>query len=130
LREADQEFAEAWEAAIEDGTQVLENEAVRRALEGWDEDVYDGEGAVVRRTRRYNPALLIFLLKARRPEVYRDQVARVEVTGANGGPVEIDGFQPTSIASVVALARELGLVDVVDGEAVEAPLELGEAPGG
>jgi hypothetical protein len=35
-----------------------------------------------------------------------------------------EGFTPTSIADVVRLARELGVVEVIDGEAVEAPKEL------
>jgi hypothetical protein len=33
-------------------------------------------------------ALLIFMLKARRPEVYRERL-QVESTGADGGPIEV-----------------------------------------
>ncbi|GBC94467.1 hypothetical protein HRbin16_00248 [bacterium HR16] len=51
-------FADAWQDALESGTDVLEDEAVRRALAGSD-------------------TLLMFLLKARRPEKFRDNV-RVE----------------------------------------------------
>lgn len=57
------EFAAAWEAAIESGTDLLEDEAKRRALKTSD-------------------TLLIFLLKGRRPEKFRDnmkvQVENVE----------------------------------------------------
>jgi hypothetical protein len=124
LREADEAFAAAWDDAIDQGTQVLEDELHRRAIEGWDEDSFDGDGKLVRRVRRYSPALLIFSLKARKPDVYRDN-ARVEVTGRDGGPMELEaGYRPTTLADVVALARDLGIVDVVDGEAVEAPPEL------
>ncbi len=57
-RSRSQTFAQQWEDAIEQGTDALEDEAVRRALAGSD-------------------TLLMFLLKARRPEKYRDNV-RVE----------------------------------------------------
>lgn len=134
LRGSDETFAEAWDEALEVGTQVLEDELRRRAVDGWDEDQYDGEGNLVRRVRRYSPALLIFSLKARRPDVYRDN-ARVEVTGANGGAIELDaGYRPTTLADVLALARDLGLAgadDELDGEAVEdaelLELEEGQA---
>lgn len=52
-READPDFASAWDEAVEDGTDLLEDEAWRRAFAGSD-------------------TLLIFLLKARRPHKYRD----------------------------------------------------------
>jgi hypothetical protein len=61
-------FAAAWEQAEEDSVQLLEAEARRRAMSVSD-------------------TLLIFLLKSRRPAVYRDN-ARVELTGAAGGPIQ------------------------------------------
>ena len=48
-------FAAAWDDALETGTDRLEEEAVRRALGGSD-------------------TLLIFLLKARRPHIYRERM--------------------------------------------------------
>lgn len=63
-RESDKEFAEAWDDAIETGTEKLETEATRRALEGSD-------------------TLLIFLLKARRPKIYRERIT-AELTGKDG----------------------------------------------
>lgn len=66
-RDSDKEFAEAWDDAIEVGTEKLETEATRRALDGSD-------------------TLLIFLLKARRPKVYRERVS-TEVTGPDGQPL-------------------------------------------
>jgi hypothetical protein len=64
-RSEDPAFAEAWDdidAAVVD---VLEHEAVRRALEGSDR-------------------MLEFVLKAKRPEVYRDNV-RLEHSGLPAG---------------------------------------------
>ena len=64
----------------------LEDEAIRRAREGVDEPVfYKGEHCG--NVRRYSDTLLIFMLKARKPDVYRKR-ASIEHTGANGGPLE------------------------------------------
>ncbi len=79
-RDRDPAFAAAWEAALDAGTQALEDEAVRRATSG----------------DKPSDVLLIFLLKARRPDVYRD---RIEHTGAGGGPVEVKlSFDPGAAA--------------------------------
>ncbi len=79
-------YAAAFAAAREQAADLLEQEARRRAVEGWDEPVfYQGEpvGAV----RKYDSTLLIFLLKGIRPEKYRERAA-VEHTGKGGGPIE------------------------------------------
>jgi hypothetical protein len=75
LRDDDESFAAAWAEAIEQGTQRLEDEALRRAVDGYDEETFNGEGEMVRRVRRYDGALLQTLLKGRRPEVYREGAA-------------------------------------------------------
>ena len=72
--EKDAEYHSAFNLAKEDATDVLEAEAHRRAVEGWEEEVgwYKGEaGGTV---RKYSDVLLIFLLKALRPEKYRERV--------------------------------------------------------
>jgi hypothetical protein len=72
-RAADPLFAIAWDEAVEFGTDDLEEEARRRALEGVDEPVfYQGEECGV--IRKYSDTLLIFLLKGRRPDRYRERV--------------------------------------------------------
>ncbi len=53
-READDEFARRWDEAIEQGTDLLEDKAKEQAVDG-------------------NTTLLIFLLKARRPDKYRER---------------------------------------------------------
>jgi hypothetical protein len=55
LRASDDSFAAEWDAAIEAGTDALEDEAVKRAKESSD-------------------TLLIFLLKGRRPQKFKDKV--------------------------------------------------------
>jgi hypothetical protein len=79
LRERDEAFALEWAQAVEQGTQVLEDEARRREVDGVEEPVYQG-GELVGAVRKYSDRLLEFLLRARRPAVYRDN-ARVEVGG-------------------------------------------------
>ena len=78
-READPEFAKAWEIALDAGTDLLEDEAWRRACCGTERPVFQ-TGALVGTTREYSDLLLIFLLKGRRPEKFRDN-AKLEVTG-------------------------------------------------
>lgn len=82
-KKEDEAFAQAWDSAIEEGTDALEDEAVRRALEGTKKPVYQG-GKLAGHVQEYSDTLLIFLLKGRRPEKYRD---KVEVGGAGGEPI-------------------------------------------
>lgn len=85
-RNQDKAFAAAWDAAIEESTDRLEYEAVRRAVDGCDRPVfYQGEkcGDV----REYSDTLMVLLLKARRPAAYREQ-RQVELSGPGGSPME------------------------------------------
>lgn len=68
----DEAFSAAWEEAADIGAKRLEDEARRRAVEGWQEPVwYQGEqtGTVT----KYSDTLLICLLKAHHPEKYADR---------------------------------------------------------
>ncbi|MDE2096742.1 MAG: terminase [Patescibacteria group bacterium] len=67
----DKSFADAFARAETESTERLEAEAQRRAAEGWDEPVYQG-GQMVGTVRKYSDTLLIFLLKGRAPEKYRE----------------------------------------------------------
>lgn len=79
-------FKDAWDAALEVGGGALEDEAVRRAHEGWEEPIfYKGEQTAT--VRKFSDTLLIFLLKAHFPKKYRE---RYEVSGPNGGKIEFD----------------------------------------
>jgi hypothetical protein len=72
-RAADPLFAAAWDEAVETGTDELEEEARRRAFSGVDEPVFY-QGEVCGEIRKYSDTLLIFLLKGRRPDRYRERV--------------------------------------------------------
>lgn len=98
-RITDEMFLKDWDDAVEEGTDLLEDEARRRAAEGWEEPVfYKGEqqGTV----RKYSDTLLIVLLKARRPEQYRE---RHDVT-TQGNPITTPTmFIPATDTSVEGL---------------------------
>jgi hypothetical protein len=66
------EFAAAWAEALERGTDALEDEAVRRAVEGVLKPVFH-QGKRVGALRTYSDTLLMFLLKARRPDKFGER---------------------------------------------------------
>lgn len=88
-RARDSDFARAWDDAARKGDDArvlqLEAEADRRAIEGVNEPVFH-EGRVCGHKRRYSDTLLIFRLKALRPDKYRE---RAEIMGGGGGPLEV-----------------------------------------
>ena len=66
------EFAAAWDRALEIGITALEDEAHRRAFEGVTEPVFH-QGLECGQVQKYSDTLAIFLLKAHRPEKYRER---------------------------------------------------------
>ena len=71
-RASDEAFRACWDRAVERGTDLLEQEAVRRAYHGTEKPVfYKGEqcGTV----QEYSDTLLMFMLRGRKPETYRDK---------------------------------------------------------
>jgi hypothetical protein len=106
-RQADPEFATAWDDALEEGIDRAEQEAFRRAVVGYEEPVVhqgrlqyvyeryvDGDGEERYRplldanaqpipltVRKHSDALLALVLKGRRKAVYAE---RRELTGADG----------------------------------------------
>ncbi len=68
---------------VPSAVETLEAEARRRALEGVEENVYY-QGAVIGRTRKYSDTMLMFLLRAYRPDIYRE---RRETDDKDDGPV-------------------------------------------
>lgn len=92
-------FIESFHEMEGRAVKVLEDEAVRRAVNGVSRPVlYQGKPVKINGKNlieyEYSDTLLIFLLKGLRPGRYRDQVQHV---GEGGGPIEIivhdAGFQ-------------------------------------
>lgn len=67
----DSAFSDAWEEAMQDGVDRAELEVHRRAVQGNEEPVHY-QGVKVDGVKRYSDNLLMFWLKAHRPEKYRD----------------------------------------------------------
>lgn len=80
---ANERFKELRDEAHQDALDRLEDEARRRAVDGWLEPVFQG-GKRVGLIRKYSDALLIFYLKGKRPETFRE---RFEHTGKDGAPL-------------------------------------------
>jgi hypothetical protein len=89
-RKKEPEFAAQWEAALDKGTEHLEDEAVKRATEG------------------KSDTLLIFLLKARRPNVYREKYEHKFDFSSSLARVlgEFRKLDSDGRAAVIAKARE------------------------
>lgn len=78
-RQDDKSFEVAWADIEEATTERMEREAYRRAVEGVVEPLVSA-GKLVTDVRKFSDTLLIFMLKSRRPERYRDNV-KVEHSG-------------------------------------------------
>lgn len=86
-RKSEPNFAELWDEAIEAGTDHVEDEALRRAVEGTEDPVfYQGEQVGI--VTRYSDSLLVMLLKARRPEKYKDRQLH-----EHSGSLDIEGLR-------------------------------------
>jgi hypothetical protein len=72
-------YRKQFKLAEERAIQAMEAELHRRAVLGSEEPVFF-QGQQVGTTRRYSDILLIFLLKSKRPDVYRDY-RETKVTG-------------------------------------------------
>lgn len=87
-RERDEQFAREWDEAMDKAIDTLEAEAWRRARDGVPEFVTTGKGLVMDKEgkpvmqNRYSDTLLVTLLKAHRPERFRDRSSvDMNVTG-------------------------------------------------
>ena len=123
-RDEDENFAKNWDRALQIGITALEDEAHRRAFEGGDEPVFY-QGEEVGSVRKYSDTLAIFLLKAHRPERYREN-SRMELTGADGGPIQLsDTDRAARIAAIVAQAKKRAEQQASEPEAEgEDPTDL------
>lgn len=72
-RKADPTFEARYQQALEQGADALEDEAMRRAMEGVDEPVGFYKGVATTVKRNYSDALIQFLLRAKRPDKYKDR---------------------------------------------------------
>jgi len=73
-READKEFAAAWDDAYEEGSDAIVDALVRRAMHGVPrKQYYQGVEIDGSEYREFSDALLLAAAKARRPEQFRER---------------------------------------------------------
>jgi hypothetical protein len=116
-KKADPVFAQDLAEALEDAADRLEREAWRRAVEGVERPVFGsggkGVGTVeVGTVREYSDTLLIFLLKAHRPEKFRDRhevrhAGRVE-TGDKWDLTKLSDEQLVQLEELASIAGAEG----------------------
>ena len=94
-RLTDEAFKTAWTEATVIGTESLEQEAARRAYHGTLEPVFY-KGVECGQIRKYSDLLMIFLLKGRKPEMYREGVEDVgqRPTAINIQVVQVESKPP------------------------------------
>lgn len=84
-RYTDEAFNADWEEAEQEAADRLEREAWRRAVEGTSKPV-TFQGRITATYLEYSDRMLELLLKAHRPEKYKERVA-TEHSGPGGGPI-------------------------------------------
>lgn len=102
-RRDDALFAERWDEAINEAVDMLEAEAHRRAFQGTEEPVFY-QGCEVGYVRKYSDPLTMFLLKAHRPDKYRE---RSEVKQEISGDMRLnDTTRAARLAALLQLAQK------------------------
>lgn len=89
------DFSAAWDEALEEAIEKCEAEVHRRAFEGTEKPV-TFQGVITDTYREYSDTLAMFLLKAHRPDKYRERVDQnitggLSLTVTTGVPDPMDG---------------------------------------
>lgn len=106
-RKTDPDFRREWCEAAEVGTRLLEQEAQRRAYHGTLKPVFF-KGEQCGTIREYSDTLMMFLLKARKPDEYRDRKGddSAKPTAVNITVVNVDSLPPAERSAVVGVSPE------------------------
>lgn len=84
IRKLDEAFDRAWIEAEDASSDLLEDEAVRRGLEGVDKPVFY-KGQIVGYEKLYSDGMLQFVLRSRRPDKFRENVEVTSTVNHNIG---------------------------------------------
>ena len=114
-RSRNKAFRRRWDEALEEAVDLLDGEARRRAT-GMKRDIYFG-GEVVGQENIYSDSLLMFLLRAHRPGLYRDNV-KVE----HSGGMDVTGERKVTFEFVRPAARGARAAAVAPRSAPRAAL--------
>ena len=106
-RSQDADFDAKWNEAIEAGTDLLEDVAHKRATIGVLRPVFQ-QGKQVGAVTEYSDQLLLAALAKRRAD-WRQSKHRIELTGAGGGPVQIEAVRSRIAGKLAAITGETPL---------------------
>ena len=110
--EKDPEYSEAFDLTKEDAADLLEAEAVRRAVEGVEKPAGWYKGVAGGTVREYSDVLLILLMKAVRPEKFRDR-QEIEINALRG--LDVERLPDAALARIAAGENILGvLVSIIE----------------
>lgn len=110
-RREDADFARDWAAAVELGIAALEDEALRRVLDGVETPVFYG-GKQVATVRKFSDPLLMFMLRARRPDRYRERPNGAQPPAIDQTP-ELTSEERD--ARITQLLKETGIIPASGG---------------
>jgi hypothetical protein len=112
LRRTDPEFKAAWDTALDDFKAAIDQEIVRRAVDGY-ETSRTGDDGKTTTTTHYSDSLLIMLAKRHCPE-YRDKVTVDADVATN---VKVDPAAFAEAVTKAALALRKMAQEQIDGPA-------------
>ena len=81
-------FRKCWDEAVEIAVDALESEVRRRAMDGVERPIYQG-GVFVGSVREHSDQLAALLLKAHRPEKYRENIRHFGIPEAPAAQVAV-----------------------------------------
>lgn len=109
-RDADAEFAQEWQDALDEAADELEREAWRRAVDGTDKPI-TFQGEVTGSYKEYSDMLLALLLRAKRSREYaertRSEVVNLDMANLNEKQLELLA-SGASLPAVLAAASASG----------------------
>lgn len=116
----DPKFIEAFELAHKLAIERAEGELWRRGIEGYETPVYH-QGQLVGTEREFDTTAAIFMLKAAKPDVFREKFDHRH-SGPDGGPVQ-HAVALAILAPNERRARMKELAEVIEGSVVEGTTE-------
>lgn len=117
-KEQDQAFSDAWDSAHQAAVDALEDSAYRRATVGVEEPVFY-QGKIVGHVRKPSDRVLELLLKAERPDKYRERVDHT-VTAAPLSQEQLQAARAQGLRPEVEEAAALmASLPVIEGTATE-----------
>ncbi len=125
VRREDEDFAEAWDQAVQAAGDVLEAEAHRRAIDGVMDPVFY-KGEVVGHKLQYSDQLLMFLLRGTRPEKYNQHGGGTQVNVKFGVAV-LPMTAPTEAeweAKAIAMHNNQTVISLTEEDENAAPVPL------